>query len=101
MRWPPMPVNALSVLLVKVRYPPESTLKIGDNLQPDTNARSVGFENCGVSATADRLTRCRRSVAPVVQLPRSKRRLSGFVQPFSPMFVLFSCHGSLMQCDQV
>src|SRR6476646_61358 len=98
-----MPLNARSWLVVIDIKSPEIILKIGEKRQPEATARIVGFEKRGVSAAPDKLKTCRRSVPAVVQFRRSKRRLSGLVQPPWPLprLVRASPPGSLMQCDRV
>ena len=61
---------------------------MGETFQPEATALKVLLANFGVSATAEKLKTCRRSVAAVTQFPRSKRRLVGSVQPSVKLSVL-------------
>src|SRR5436190_22682316 len=97
-----MPFSATSELVVMDIKLPDRILKIGETRQFEPTTRRMLLLNLGDSATADRLKMWRRSVADDVQLPRSKRLLSGFVKPVLPdpeFAVVF--HQSLMQCDNV
>src|SRR5438128_8490951 len=97
-----MPFSARSWLVVTDKKSPERIFTIGDSRQPEATVRSARPANCGVCATPENVKTCRRSVADVTQLPRSKRRLVGSLHPAS-RFGLWavSVQRSVMQCDHV
>ena len=74
---------------------------MGESFHPEATALKVALANFGVSATAEKLKMCRRSVAAVTQFPRSKRRLVGSVQPRVKLSTASLPPESLMQCDHV